>query len=98
MYNILKHVEEAFEVLDKRGFAYEVPRKIFVAEIKRSSSVFTERTIAKWMRNFKELGYIRIKSPTVLERCISFDSPYVFNDGTDFETPFKAELKGDVDG
>lgn len=85
MYNILKHVDEVFEVLNRRGFQYEIPQRVFVAEIKRATSVFSETTINRWMKTFKELGYIRTKGAGVLERCIDFNNPYVFHDGADYE-------------
>lgn len=88
MYNILNHLREVFEALDKRGFQYEVPKNMFIAELKRSTSIFNDRTLNRWMHNFKELGYIKMKNPSILERCIDFDNPYVFSTGSDYDSAF----------
>lgn len=88
MYNILGHLREVFNLLDRRGFQYEIPRNVFMAELKRSTSIFNDKTLNRWMHSFKELGYVRIKNAVILERCLNFDSPYIFNDGEDFKSAF----------
>lgn len=84
MYNIIKHLNEIFVRLEAQGYMYEIPKKLFMAELKRSTSVFNEKTLGKWIRSFVEMGYIRLKNPFVFERCISFDKPYLFGDGKDY--------------
>ena len=84
MYNIIKDLEEVFKTLDTRGLSYEVPRAMLIAELKRQTSVFTDKTIIKWLKTFVELGYIKIKTPYTYERCVSFDAPYVFKGGVDY--------------
>lgn len=85
MYNILRDLEEVFKTLDRRGLSFQVPRNMFIAEVKRATSVFNDKTIAKWLKNFIELGYIRTTSNFVIfERCVSFENPYVFEAEVDY--------------
>jgi len=94
MYNIINHLKEALESLERQGFTYEIPRKLLIAEIKRTTSVFNEKTLANWTRSFVEMGYIRVKSPVVFERCVTFDKSYVFMTGKDYN----GTIEGMTDG
>jgi len=78
MYNIINHVEDVFKILKQRGFSYEVPRQTFITELKRSTSIFSEKTLNNWIKNFAELGYIRIKNSYTFELCKDFHHPYEF--------------------
>lgn len=78
MYNIISHVEDVFKVLKARGYNYEVPRQVFMIELKRSTSVFSDKTLTKWIKNFAELGYIRVKNSYTFELCKDFEHPYEF--------------------
>jgi hypothetical protein len=84
MYDIVKKLKEALDSLERQGFECELPRKLLIAELKRATSVFNEKTLGNWLRSFVEMGYIRLKTPYIFERCISFDKPYIFMDGKDY--------------
>jgi len=95
MYNIIKHLEDVFKNLERQGFTYQIPRKMLIAEIKRSTSVFNEKTLAHWLKSFVEMGYLRTVSPLVFERCLDFNNPYVFHDGKDFNGADDVDIKGE---
>jgi len=80
MWKASKKIVEIFNNLEIRGYNKEIPQSIFIHEFMRTTDITTQEPINRYLKVFRDLGYIKVVSPGLLERCIDVNRPYDFGD------------------
>ena len=78
MWKIINYLPGVIEQAKSRGYENNIPVFVFKAEIKRSTGVMCDKTLAGWLKTLNELGYIRSNGTGIIEVCSDLNKPYVF--------------------
>lgn len=78
MFKSKDKIIEIFNNLEKRGFFKEFTQANFIQEFMRVTDITMEKTCVRYLKVFRDLGYIRVVSIGVLQRCTDLEDPYKF--------------------
>ena len=78
MWKVISYLPDVISQVKGRGYEQNVPVFIFKEEIKRKTGVMCDKTLAGWLKNLNELGYIKSNGTGIIEVCSDLSKPYVF--------------------